>query len=107
VRGPRGESWEDRTRDLLIQAGIEGVSPRQLLGVSIGLGFVVFVLVLGTSQVPVIALLFGGFAGCGPLVLGATPPCAAQTIGAARGLARGRRQPRERGARRSCRCPRR
>jgi tight adherence protein B len=69
VRGPRGESWEDRTRDLLIQAGIEGVSPRQLLGVSIGLGFVVFVLVLGTSQVPVIALLFGGFAGCGPLVL--------------------------------------
>ena len=69
VRAPRGESWEDRTRDLLIQAGIEGVSPRQLLGVSIGLGFVVFVLVLGTSQVPVIALLFAGFAGCGPLVL--------------------------------------
>ena len=69
VRRPRGESWEDRTRDLLAQAGIEGVSPRQLVGVSAGLGLVVFVLVLGTSQVPVIALLFAGFAAFGPLVL--------------------------------------
>jgi tight adherence protein B len=68
-RGPKGETWEDRTRDLLVQAGIEGVSPRQLAGASAGLGVVVFVLVLGTSQVPVIALLFGGFAACGPLVL--------------------------------------
>jgi tight adherence protein B len=72
-RAPRrarsGESWEDRTRDLLAQAGIEGVSPRQLAAVSAVLGLVVFVLVLGTSQVPVIALLFGGFAACGPVVL--------------------------------------
>jgi tight adherence protein B len=69
ARAPSGESWEDRTRDLLAQAGIEGVSPRQLLGVSAVLGLVVFVLVLGTSQVPVIALLFGAFAATGPLVL--------------------------------------
>jgi tight adherence protein B len=68
-RMPRGETWDDRTRDLLAQAGIEGVSPRQLVGASAGLGLVVFVLVLGTSQVPVIALLFGVFAACGPLVL--------------------------------------
>ena len=69
VRAPAGESWEDRTRDLLAQAGIEGVSPRQLATVSAVLGLVVFVLVLGTSQVPVIAVLFGGFAALGPLVL--------------------------------------
>jgi tight adherence protein B len=66
---PREETWEDRGRDLLAQAGIEGVSPRQLVGVSIGLALVVFVLVLGTSRVPVIALLFAGFAGAGPIVL--------------------------------------
>ena len=58
-----------RTRDLLAQAGIEGVSPRQLVGASGALGLVVFVLVLGTSQVPVIALLFGAFASLLPLVL--------------------------------------
>lgn len=65
----RRPSWQGRTQDLLNQAGIEGVTPRQLVGVSAGLGLVVLVLVLGTSQVPVIALLFGGFAACGPLVL--------------------------------------
>jgi tight adherence protein B len=65
----RGLSWQVRTQDLLTQAGIEGVTPRQLVGVSAGLGLVVLMLVLGTSQVPVIALLFGGFAACGPLVL--------------------------------------
>ncbi len=69
ARSPRGESWQDRTRDLLAQAGIEGVTPHQLVGASGGLGLVVLVLVLGTSQVPVIALLFGGFAAAGPLVL--------------------------------------
>jgi tight adherence protein B len=69
ARPERGDGWHDRTRDLLAQAGIEGVTPRQLAGVSAALGLVVFVLVLGTSQVPVIALLFGGFAGAVPLVL--------------------------------------
>jgi tight adherence protein B len=69
VPGSRRLSWEARTQDLLFQSGIEGVSPRQLVGVSLGLGLLVLVLVLGTSQVPVIALLFGGFAACGPLVL--------------------------------------
>jgi len=67
--GPRGLTWQDRTRDLLAQAGIEGVSPIQFAAASGGLGFVVFVLVLGTSQVPVIALIFGGFAALGPIFL--------------------------------------
>ena len=64
-----GPDWRDRTRDLLAQAGIEGVSPAQLLGASVALGLVVFVLVLGTSQVLVIALAFGGFASLLPLTL--------------------------------------
>ena len=58
-----------RTAELLAQAGIEGVSPRQLLGASAGLGAVAFVLVLGTSQVPIIAVLFGAFAALLPLLL--------------------------------------
>ena len=69
VRGPRGESWEDRTRDLLIQAGIEGVTPSQLLTDSGVLGLVVALLVFGTSQVPLIGLIFGAFAAAVPFVL--------------------------------------
>ena len=67
--GPAAKRWTGRTNDLLAQAGIEGVSPRQLVGVSAALGVVVYVLVLGTSQVPLIALLFGSFAALLPLVL--------------------------------------
>jgi tight adherence protein B len=69
VRAASRESWQDRTRDLLAQAGIEGVTPRQLAGLSGVVALVVFVLVLGTSRVPVIAVLFAGFAACSPLVL--------------------------------------
>ncbi len=65
----QGETWQDRSRELLVQAGIEGVSPSQLLGASIALGLVVFVLVLGTSRVLVIGLAFGGFAALLPLTL--------------------------------------
>ncbi len=72
ARGPRtakGHDWEARARELLVQAGIEGVSPRQLVSASGTLGLVAAVLVLGTSQVPVIALLFGGFAASLPVLL--------------------------------------
>ena len=70
VARPRtGPTWQDRVRDLLAQAGIEGVTPHQLAAASGGLGLVAFVLVLGTSQVPVIALLFGLFAALLPVVL--------------------------------------
>ena len=68
-RSPGTVRLTGRTRDLLAQAGIEGVSPRQLVGASAALGLVAFVLVLGTSQVPVIALLFGAFAALLPLAL--------------------------------------
>lgn len=73
-RAPAGtargrQDWAGSVQDLLAQAGIEGVSPRQLAGVSAALGLVAFVLVLGTSQVPSIAVLFGGFAALLPLTL--------------------------------------
>lgn len=64
-----GQTVSDRTRDLIAQAGIEGVTPNQLFTASAALGLVVFLVVLGTSQVPVIGLLFGGFAGLLPLLL--------------------------------------
>lgn len=61
--------WSTRVRELLLQAGIEGVSPGQLLGASAGLGTVVFVLVLGTSGVPIIGIAFGLFASLLPITL--------------------------------------
>ncbi|MFN2538823.1 MAG: type II secretion system F family protein [Mycobacteriales bacterium] len=64
-----GTGWQDRSRELLVQAGIEGVSPHQLLTASFALGVVVFVLVVGTSRVFVIGLAFGGFAGLLPVTL--------------------------------------
>ena len=66
---PSTEGWREQLRELLAQAGIEGVTPTQLVGASAGLGAVVAVLVLGTSHVPVIALAFGGFAALLPLGL--------------------------------------
>lgn len=69
-RAPRTRpGWQDRTRDLLSQAGVEGVGPAQLVGACAGTGLVVLVLVLGTSRVPVIALAFGAFGALLPLVL--------------------------------------
>ena len=70
VRAPRSRpTWQQRTAELLVQAGIEGVSPAQLVGVSVGLGLGASVLVLGTSQVPSLAVLFGAFAALLPLLL--------------------------------------
>ncbi len=66
---PAEDGWRERTRELLVQAGIEGVSPGQLVGASVALGLVAFVLVLGTSQVLVIGLAFGGFAALLPVTL--------------------------------------
>lgn len=63
------QGWRQRTRELLVQAGIDGVSPGQLLSASAVLALLVFVLVLGTSQVLVIALAFSGFAALLPLQL--------------------------------------
>ena len=69
TRSSKTDGWQERRRELLAQAGIEGVSPGQLMAASLGLGLVVFILVLGTSRVPVIALAFGAFAALVPLSL--------------------------------------
>jgi tight adherence protein B len=66
---PSDDSWRARLQELLLQAGIEGVSPGQLVGASAGLGLVALVLVLGTSRVPVIGLAFGLFASLLPITL--------------------------------------
>ncbi|MDX6199077.1 MAG: tight adherence protein [Actinomycetota bacterium] len=69
VHTTTSDGWQERTTELLAQAGIEGVSPGQLMAASGTLGLVVFVLVLGTSRVPIIALAFGLFASLVPLSL--------------------------------------
>ena len=69
TRAPRRDGWQVRTREVLTQAGVTGVTPTQLVAASAGLGLLVLVLVLGTSEVPVIALAFGGFAASVPTVL--------------------------------------
>ena len=70
--GPRsaaGARWQARTRDLLVQAGVEGVTPAQLVCASVVLAVLVFVVVLATSRVVVIAAVFGGFGALLPLGL--------------------------------------
>ncbi|MCW2608473.1 MAG: type secretion system protein [Frankiales bacterium] len=67
--GPQPETFTDRTRDLLAQAGIEGVTPNQLFTLCGVLGLLTALLVFATSQVPLIGLLFGLFAGAAPVVL--------------------------------------
>ncbi|HVE98566.1 MAG TPA: type II secretion system F family protein [Mycobacteriales bacterium] len=63
-RSDRG--WRVRMQDALLQAGIEGVSPGQLVGASLALAFVVFGVMLGVSRVPVIAVAFASFAAAAP-----------------------------------------
>ena len=65
----RTRGWDERTRELLAQAGIEGVSPLQLIATSVGLGSVAFVLVLGTSRVVPIAMSFAAIAATLPVSL--------------------------------------
>ena len=64
-----GSTWQARTRDLLTQAGVEGVTPAQLVCASAVLGLLVFVVVLATSRVVVIATAFALFGALLPLAL--------------------------------------
>jgi tight adherence protein B len=59
--------WRDRTAELLVQAGLDGVSPSRLVAVSAGLGIGAFLLVAGLSHVALIGLVFGAFAAAAPL----------------------------------------
>jgi tight adherence protein B len=72
-RGPRrvkrGPTLTQRSSDLLLQAGIEAVTPRQLIGSSVGLSIVVFLFAATVSQTWSIALAFAAFAGVAPVSL--------------------------------------
>ncbi|WP_156044187.1 type II secretion system F family protein [Cellulomonas sp. HZM] len=55
-------SWATRTRDVLVQAGITGVTPGGLAAASVVLALVVLVVGLGLTRTPTIALCFATFA---------------------------------------------
>ncbi len=59
----------ERLSDVLSQAGIESVTPRQLIGSSIGLATAVFVLSAAVSRTVPIAAAFAMFAGLTPMTL--------------------------------------
>jgi tight adherence protein B len=59
----------ERLADVLSQAGIESVTPRQLVGSSIGLAAAVFVLSAAVSRTVPIAIAFAVFAGLAPMTL--------------------------------------
>lgn len=65
----RQSRFHRRTRELLVQAGIVGVTPAQLYAVSVVLGLVAAAAVLVVSRTYALALAFGGFAALGPRVL--------------------------------------
>jgi tight adherence protein B len=54
---------------MLAQAGIESVTPRQLVGSSISLALLVFLFSAAVSRTLPIAAAFGGFAACAPTSL--------------------------------------
>lgn len=63
----RTDGWHRRMTELLAQAGIEAVTPAQLLTVSVAGAALATMLTLAISQSPTIALAFGCFASVGPM----------------------------------------
>ncbi len=61
--------WLDRLDDLLVQAGVSGVSPGGLLGTSAAAGIVTFLVGLALSRSPAIAVCFATMAACAPVAL--------------------------------------
>lgn len=61
--------WRDRLNELIVQAGIEGVTPAQLITVSIVFTVIAFLAVVVVSRTWSIALAFALFAGYAPLAL--------------------------------------
>src|SRR5919198_6301321 len=64
ARSPRGDSWTQRRRDLLRQAGVDGVGPAQLAGAQVLCALLAFVLVLLITGTVAVAVCFAivGFA---------------------------------------------
>lgn len=64
-----GPSVRERLDELLVQAGIEAVTPGQLIGACIGVGIFVFVVMFVFSGAVPVALAFGLMAAYAPLAL--------------------------------------
>lgn len=68
-RGPTGPSWSARRRDVLRQAGIDGVGPAQLSGAQVVAALLAFVVVLAMTRTTAVAACFGIFGFFLPLVV--------------------------------------
>ncbi len=58
---PAADGWVARRRDLVRQAGIDGVGPAQLLGAQVVVAAVAFVVVLALTKTVAVAACFGVF----------------------------------------------
>ena len=61
VRAASTPGWADRRRDMLRQAGIDGVGPGQLLAAQVLAALIAFVLVLAITRTVAVAVCFGVF----------------------------------------------
>jgi tight adherence protein B len=61
ARRPGGPGFAARRRDVLRQAGVEGVGPSQLLAVQVLAGLIALVLVAAITRTVTVAVCFGGF----------------------------------------------
>jgi len=68
-RPHREGGWPTRTRDSLVLAGLEGVTPVRLVGVAVGVGVFVGLVVVGFTRAPFIGLIVGVLASRAPFTL--------------------------------------
>lgn len=69
VRSRRRGGWADRARDVLLLAGVEGITLKAVAGVCLGLGGIAFVGALAMSRSPQIAVCFAVVVGWAPVAL--------------------------------------
>jgi tight adherence protein B len=62
-------SWSARRRDMLRQAGVDGVGPAQLCGAQLVCGVAALVLVFAVTKTITVALCFGLFGFCVPVLV--------------------------------------
>ena len=66
---PARPGWSARRRDLLRQAGIDGVGPNQLLATQVLAGLIAFVVVVALTKTVAVAVCFGAFGVFVPVLL--------------------------------------
>ena len=65
-RRSHAANWQAKTNDLLLRAGVEAVTPTQLVLVSVGFGMFTYVIAFAISHAPVISFAFALFAVLAP-----------------------------------------